>query len=112
MPFFNHYLKDKPDPGLSEATIFLTGSNQWITFDQWPPKEVTPKSLYLQPNGDLSFDVPTGTDDYEAYISDPAKPVPHTSKIVIRRDDRYVIQDQRFASTRPDVIVFESDVLN
>ena len=69
LPFFNHYLKDKPDPGLSEATIFLTGSNQWRTFDQWPPKEVTPKSLYLQPNGDLSFDVPTGTDDMLYRIS-------------------------------------------
>jgi putative CocE/NonD family hydrolase len=110
-PFFNHYLKDTPKADLPEASIFLTGSNQWQAFDQWPPADATPKSLYLHPAGGLSFDAPTATDAYEEYISDPAKPVPHTSKIVINRDDRYVIQDQRFASTRTDVLVFESEVL-
>ena len=111
LPFFNHYLKDGPDPELPEASIFVSGSNQWHAFDKWPPAEAKAASLYLAPDGGLSFDAPTGTDDFDEYVSDPAKPVPHTSQVVINRDDRYLIQDQRFASSRTDVLVFESEVL-
>ncbi len=111
LPFFNHYLKDGPDPELPEASIFITGSNQWHAFDRWPPREAREANLYLAPGGGLSFDRPMGADDYAEYVSDPAKPVPHTSQVVINRDDRYLIQDQRFAATRTDVLVFESDVL-
>ena len=68
-------------------------------------------SLYLKPNKKLSLDSPVGTNDYAEYVSDPAKPVPHTSQIVITRDDKYLIQDQRFAASRSDVLVFESEVL-
>ncbi|MBT5874529.1 MAG: CocE/NonD family hydrolase [Candidatus Latescibacteria bacterium] len=109
--FFNHYLKDKDAHGLPAASIFITGSNRWEAFDQWPPARAETKDLYLHPGGDLSFEVPTGLADYSEYISDPDRPVPHTPKIVVRRDDRYVIQDQRFASTRPDVLVYETEPL-
>lgn len=108
LPFFNHYLKDKPKPDLAKATVFISGSNTWHTFTEWPPQEIRPQNLYLQPKGGLSFDAPTEAIGYAEYISDPAKPVPHTPKIVIHRDDRYVVQDQRFAATRPDVLVYQT----
>lgn len=111
LPFFNYYLKDKGEFNLPEASIFISGANAWHQFAQWPPTQVKNKELYLHPSGVLSLEMPTGTDDYDEYVSDPDKPVPHTPKIVVRRDDRYVIQDQRFASTRPDVLVYESEVL-
>ncbi len=110
-PFFNYYLKDTPNPNLAEANIFVTGLNKWFHFDQWPPEKTKDLSLYLKPNKKLSFDSPVGTNDYAEYVSDPAKPVPHTSQIVITRDDKYLIQDQRFAASRSDVLVFESEVL-
>ncbi len=111
LPFFNYYLKDKGELTLPEATIFISGSNVWQEFNQWPPEQAELKRLYLQPAGGLSLEMPTGMGDYDEYVSDPDRPVPHTPKIVVRRDDRYVIQDQRFAATRPDVLVYETDIL-
>lgn len=109
--FFNHYLKGEERLELDKATIFITGDNEWRVFDAWPPREARQQPLYLRPENSLGFDAPTGADDYAEYMSDPDKPVPHTPRIVINRDDRYVIQDQRFAATRPDVLVFESEPL-
>ena len=65
----------------------------------------------LLPTQDVSFEKPENAGGYEEYVSDPDKPVPHTPKIVLRRDDRYVVQDQRYAASRPDVLVFESSDL-
>lgn len=110
-PFFDAYLKGDGDPDLHEASVFLTGANRWRFFDAWPPRQSREASLYLQPGGGLGFEAPTAPGLFAEYISDPFKPVPHTSQIVITRDDRYVVQDQRFAATRPDVLVFESPVL-
>lgn len=110
-PFFQHFLQDEGVLGLAEASIFITGTNVWHFFEAWPPPAATPKNLYLQPDGGLSLEPPTGADAFAEYVSDPAKPVPHTPEIVVYRDDRYVVQDQRFASTRPDVLVFESEPL-
>lgn len=110
-PFFNHYLKDTPDPQLPKAYIFETGSNVWKKYDQWPPKNSEEKSLYLQPNGKLSFTPPTGTAAPDEYVSDPKKPVPFTSEIRIIRGSDFMYEDQRFAATRPDVLVFESESL-
>ncbi len=60
IPFFNYYLKGKgEDPKLSEATIFLTGENQWKNFDQWPPANVSNQPIYFQSNGNLSWSKPT-----------------------------------------------------
>ena len=47
IPFFNHYLKGKDDPGLSSATIFFSGENKWRRFDKWPPMEVQMKKVDL-----------------------------------------------------------------
>jgi len=107
-PFFAHHLKGAPSPELPVASVFVSGSNQWHTFDQWPPKQVKPAKLYVHADGDVGFNKPKKEGGFREYVSDPDKPVPHTPKKVIRRDDRYVVQDQRFAASRPDVLVFES----
>lgn len=111
-PFFNHYLKDAPNPNLPKAYIFETGANEWRKYDQWPPKNTQEKKLYFHPNGKLSFDAPqTSAQSFTEYVSDPNKPVPFTSEIRIVRGNDFMYEDQRFAATRPDVLVFESDTL-
>jgi hypothetical protein len=111
-PFFGHYLKDKPDPQLPKAYIFETGSNQWRKYDQWPPKTAQEKKLYFQPNGKLSFSAPRESQTpYDEYVSDPKKPVPFTAEVRNIRGSDFMYEDQRFAATRPDVVVYESDTL-
>lgn len=109
--FFDYYLKDQGAMDLAKASIFITGSNQWHFYDRWPAPDAQDRNLYLQPDRGLSFEAPTGANDYAEYVSDPDRPVPDTPDIVVYRDDRYVVKDQRFAATRPDVLVFESPPL-
>lgn len=112
LPFFNYYLKDKGTLSLAEATAFMTGANEWKTFDHWPPKEAASKNLYLHANGKLSFVSPTEqADAFDEYVSDPAKPVPFTNQITMSMGHTYMVEDQRFAWTRPDVLVYQTDVL-
>jgi putative CocE/NonD family hydrolase len=111
LPFFVHYLKDKGPMDLPEATIFITGENQWHKFNTWPPKNTTERSLYLQANGKLTFTAPTYNDSFDQYISDPAAPVPYQDGIQEKRTREYMIDDQRFASRRPDVKTYQTDVL-
>jgi len=111
LPFFNYYLKDKGTMDLPEASIFISGSNQWHRFNEWPPKNTTEKSLYLQPNGKLSFTKPTANGGFDEYVSDPAAPVPYQDGIQQARTREYMLDDQRFASRRPDVKTYQTDVL-
>jgi len=111
MAFFNYYLKDKGNFNASEATMFETGTNQWKHFNQWPPVNTMPKNFYFGPNNTLLNNKNTALKSYSEYVSDPAKPVPYTSGIHAGRNDEYMIEDQRFAAIRPDVLVFESDTL-
>lgn len=110
-PFFMHYLKDAPDPKIAEANIFITGSNEWKKFETWPPKDTENKILYFQADGKLSFNKPTSTNSYNQYESDPNNPVPYQDGVQERRTREYMIDDQRFASRRPDVKVFQTDLL-
>jgi putative CocE/NonD family hydrolase len=113
IPFFNYYLKGKGDISkISEATIFLSGSNEWKQFAQWPPAEKQEKALYLQSNGKLSWSIPTNINGFTSYLSDPSKPVPYTEDVHFNRTRNYMTDDQRFASRRPDVLVFQTDTLN
>ncbi len=109
--FFHHFLKEEGRLGLAKATVFTTGSNRWHFFDAWPPPRAAEAALYLREGGALAFEAPSAPDAYAEYVSDPAVPVPHTPEIVIHRDDRYVLKDQRFAARRPDVLVFASEPL-
>ena len=112
MPFFNYYLKGEGDlKNLAEATIFISGENKWTNFTEWPPKNVETKPMYLGENGGLSFSKPTATTSFSEYVSDPAKPVPYTEDIHLKRTREYMSDDQRFAARRPDVLVFKTDTL-
>ncbi|OCX51281.1 X-Pro dipeptidyl-peptidase [Mucilaginibacter sp. PPCGB 2223] len=111
LPFFAYYLKDKGTMDLPEATIFITGSNEWHKFKTWPPANTTEKSLYLQANGKLSFDKPAYDDSFDQYVSDPASPVPYQDGVQERRTREYMIDDQRFAERRPDVKTYQTDAL-
>lgn len=111
LPFFNYYLKDEGEFNPAEATIFVTGSNQWHDFDVWPPKNTEKRQLYFQASGKLSFEKPTLSSSFDEYISDPNNPVPYQAGTNTRRSREYMIDDQRFASRRPDVMVYTSDPL-
>ncbi len=110
--FFNYYLKGKGEMNLPEATIFITGSNEWRSFDTWPPENIVEKELYFQPVGGLAFEPPALKHSYDEYVSDPHKPVPYTEDVHLRRTTSYMTDDQRFAARRPDVIVYQTDILS
>jgi uncharacterized protein len=113
LPFFNCLLKDKCGPQLAEATVFETGSNQWRHYESWPPKNVDTRDLYLDANGVLSYSKPeAGATKFDEYISDPAHPVPFINEIAIGMTREYMVDDQRFAATRPDVLVYQTDPLD
>jgi putative CocE/NonD family hydrolase len=113
LPFFNYFLKDKGKQELPEAYVFETGTNHWRKFDVWPPKTAVARNLYLGAAGRLSFDAPAsdGAGDFDEYVSDPKKPVPFIPGLSAGMAQRYMVDDQRFAARRPDVLVYQSDVL-
>jgi putative CocE/NonD family hydrolase len=111
-PFFMHYLKDAADANLAEATVFVTGSNEWKKFASWPPKDTQTKTLYFQADGKLAFTAPTATGSFDEYESDPNNPVPYQSGVQSKRTREYMIDDQRFAARRPDVKVYQTEVLS
>lgn len=110
-PFFMQYLKDATDAKLAEANIFITGINEWKAFATWPPQNTENKTLYFQPEGKLGFQKPTATNSYNQYETDPANPVPYQDGVQATRTREYMIDDQRFAARRPDVQVFQTEVL-
>ncbi|MEZ4903576.1 MAG: CocE/NonD family hydrolase [Spirosomataceae bacterium] len=111
LKFFNYYLKDKGEWKAAEATMFDTGTNEWKNFDTWPPKSREAKELHFQANGQLSWNETSEKEGFDEYVSNPAKPVPYTDGIFARRNNQYMIEDQRFASRRPDVLTYQTDVL-
>lgn len=113
-PFFLHHLKGKEDPKLPEAYVFETGRNQWRKHDSWPPKGTVERTLYFHAGGELSFDpvtVPSAR-VFDEYVSDPAKPVPFTDEIHPGMTYNYMVADQRFASRRTDVLVYQTGPLD
>ena len=112
LAFFNHYLKGTTNPELPKATIFETGSNQWKKYAAWPPPEAKEERLYFHAGGKLSFEAPAkDTKEYDEFISDPQNPVPYTNAIRIDRGSDYMYEDQRFAASRPDVLVYQTPIL-
>ena len=112
-PFFQYYLKGKGPLNQPEAWVFETGTNQWRKFDAWPPRNLVRRSLFLQPHGRLAIDSPPNGDSqpFDEYTSDPSRPVEYIDKIDIGMIGDYMIQDQRVASRRPDVLVYSSGSL-
>ena len=113
LPFFNCLLKDQCDHNLPEAFVFETGSNQWRSYDHWPPLNTEKKDLFFQGNGALSFSRPANMRalPFDEYISDPAHPVPYINSTAIGMTREYMDDDQRFAATRPDVLVYQTGPL-
>jgi putative CocE/NonD family hydrolase len=112
-PFFDHWLKDAPDPVLPEALVFDTGEKTWHRFDSWPPPETRDATLYLQGGGALGFDPPDpAVPGYDEYVHDPEHPVPYTTEIREWYNPAFMLEDQRFAGWRPDVLSYETPVLD
>lgn len=129
LPFFNHFLKDKGDISeIKEVNVFDTGANQWADLPNWSPAASTDRPLFLMSAGQLSLGgerpstgklPPAGAGPrqpwYDEYVSDPWNPVPYTLKRnseTIRYPRDFMTEDQRFAATRPDVLVYETEPLN
>lgn len=119
-PAFRCLLKDVcTGQSFGGALVFEAGTNQWRRFDAWPPKAATARALYLRENGRVAFEAPsaaspsraTPTTFTDRYVSDPAKPVPYTMGLTFGFNAQYPTEDQRFASRRPDVLTYRSDVL-
>lgn len=112
--FFHHFLKygtGDNNTGLPEAYMFDTGKKAWSSFDTWPPKQAQKKTFYFSDEQELTTAEASQTGKTE-FVSDPKKPVPHNMDIkpfFIPR--KYMADDQRQQSRRPDVLVFETDVL-
>ncbi|MBM9402361.1 CocE/NonD family hydrolase [Gluconacetobacter azotocaptans] len=123
LPFFNQYLRPgSPAANLPEAIIYNSGENRWDRFAHWPlacdggacghPST----ALYLQPGYSLSFDHPAA-EGQDSYVSDPAHPVPFLPRPFNFATDEarwktWLVEDQRQAESRPDVLTYETPVLD
>ncbi len=124
-PFLDHYLKDgAPKDDISPVTAFETGTNTWRNLSAWPAGcssgcTLHPTPLYLDAGLKASFTAPkSGDSEFEEYISDPAKPVPFRARPIQPVGygtgytwSQWLVDDQREASGRPDVLAFVSDTL-
>ncbi|HET7747019.1 MAG TPA: CocE/NonD family hydrolase [Vicinamibacteria bacterium] len=123
-PFLAQHLKDgAPKADIAPVTAFETGTNAWRRLDAWPSGcargcSIQPTALHLLPGFRLGFDPPgAGGTPYEEYVSDPAKPVPFRARPIqpvgygASTWPQWLVDDQREASGRPDVLTFVSDVL-
>jgi putative CocE/NonD family hydrolase len=119
-PFLDHYLKDEaPKTDVAPVTAFETGTNTWRRLPAWPAGcasgcAVRATPLYLNTGLKLGFTAPKpGDTPFEEYISDPAKPVPYRARPIDGGSwSRWLVDDQREASGRPDVLAFVSDTLS
>jgi putative CocE/NonD family hydrolase len=112
-PFLDYYLRGRQSPQLSETMLFITGLDQFRLVDQWPPKRTDPLYLYLGDDGRLTSEKPAGSRmKYDQYISDPEKPAPYTAQITQWYNPAFMDEDQRFAARRPDVLVYQTAVLD
>ncbi len=114
LKFFQKYLENKTDIELPEISVFETGTNKWNTFEEWPPKKSEELNIYFSGNSELKKSVTNTGVNYSEYISNPASPVPYTAKFhrtETMYNKTYMVEDQRFASARPDVILFEGKKL-
>ncbi len=111
--FFEKHLKGQGDWAPTDAWVFETGKNEWHRHEAWPPREAKSKSLYLHEHGKLSFEAPSksGGDGSDEYLSDPAHPAPYTNTVTINYPNTFMVEDQRFASRRPDVLSYETEPL-
>jgi len=119
-PFFAYYLKDKGKFDEPEALTFQSGTNQWTHSDHWPPKEAVSRDIYMHSGKALSFEKPVtdNAQDFEAYVSDPANPVPYRQRPIQPTYGNgsswytWLVQDQRFLQGRNDVLSWQTQLLD
>ena len=119
--WFAYWLKDKGELPLKEALLFQTGSDKWVRFYSWPPKQAQSRKLYFRKGGKLSFDAPPveRAAAFDSFVSDPAHPVPYRQRPIERTYPMdypggwftWLVQDQRFVDHRPDVLSWETEEL-
>ena len=110
-PFFEHHLRGTEGWTPHEAVVFETGTNLWRRHESWPPAGVEPVSLYLRENGMLAFEAPSEAGGADSFVSDPDNPVPFSAEERTTLGHLWKVEDQRFASARPDVLVYQSEPL-
>ena len=124
-PFFDHYLKDEAPPlKLEPVTAFETGTNRWESLQSWP--RGAPQRIYLRNGGGLGFGTPgpagaaprSGSADFDAYVSDPAKPIPYIPRPIHVDESQpqsswqtWLVSDQRDVASRTDVLSFSTPAL-
>ena len=112
LPFWDYYLKGKKSQAIPEASIFITGSNVWKTFETWLPKGLKEITYFLGEEENLSEEITVSEKSgYREYISDPSNPVPFTNEIAIEIPKTYMTEDQSFAAERHDVILWQTEPL-
>jgi len=116
LKWFNFWLKDKGELPLGEALTFQMGSNEWQSYDEWPPRDgIESRNLYLHAAGRLAFEQPESdsSEDCDQYVSDPANPVPFRYRPYLYPWgwQEWTLQDQRFVHGRPDVLTWVSEPL-
>jgi putative CocE/NonD family hydrolase len=118
-PFFDHYLKDEAPPlGVAPVTAFETGTNRWQSLQAWPRGHG--QRLYLRNGGGLGFGAPsTAAPDFDAYVSDPAKPIPYIPRPIHIDESQgqsswqtWLVSDQRDVASRTDVLSFSTPALS
>jgi putative CocE/NonD family hydrolase len=113
-PFFRYYLHGRDAKPSWKVSTFQSGANRWRTYAAWPPKEAKLTSLYLHPDGTLSFDLPKqSAQAYLEYVSDPSNPVPYRQRPISPTYpggdwQTWEVADQRFVEGRTDVLTFTS----
>ena len=121
-PFLDHYLKDAPKPEIPRVLVYETGANVWQSYDDWPPKSeegslTRSLNLYVREDGKLDFKTPPAEQAYDEYVSDPAKPVPYRQRPTIPNYasestwGEWLVDDQRHAASRTDVLVWNTEPL-
>jgi len=123
-PFLAQYLKDgAPAANISAVTAFETGTNEWRSLPDWPAGcssgcNIVQKKLYLKPEAALGFEPAGELHTTADYVSDPAKPVPYRARPILPVGyegeltwPRWLVDDQREASGRTDVLTFTSPIL-
>jgi putative CocE/NonD family hydrolase len=121
IPFLDQYLKDGPRADVARVTAFEAGADQWRRLDDWPqacasacPANLTP--LYLAPRNALSFAAPAAR-AFDSYVSDPARPVTYRARPSVppyatgSSWRTWLVDDQRFAEARPDVLTYAGSAL-
>ncbi len=108
--FFLKALKGKGETAMPKAWVFETGTNEWRKFPAWPPGDARERMLYFDAAGKLTFTAPSA-EGYDEYVSDPGRPVPVLAGIGQGMPYDYLTYDQRFASKRPDVLVYQTEPL-